>query len=81
MFLVLSNRWELKVQRLKTSTIFLGGLPVLLSGVEFARVGFPQFRGQYTNDVNEQEKIHLQGKKPKSRFKIIYSEYQSLMLF
>lgn len=67
---------------IKKCTPFLhGGLPVLLSGVQFARVGFPEFRGQYANDVNEQEKIHLQGKKQKSIFKVIYSEYRSLMLF
>lgn len=38
-------------------------LPVLLPRVQFTSVSFPQFRGQNTNYVDEEEEIHLQGQR------------------
>lgn len=44
-------------------------LPVLLSRVQFTSVGLPQFGGQYSDYVDKEEEVHLQGERcqPKSQ--------------
>lgn len=47
----------------RSMVLCLKVLPVLLPGVQFPRVCFPQFGGQNTHDVDKEQEIDLQVQK------------------